>query len=202
MITPREKKFSHPNERERYFAFSLFFIFNLNCLLVNQTNIHPINDRLLSRTDKELLTGHSGSVFWLYGLSGSGKSTLAVEMEKSLHDRNIHSVILDGDNLRSGLNKDLGFSDEDRRENMRRVSEMAKVLSENGIISIVSMITPLREFRDLAKSVIGDTLFHEIFIKASFFRMPKKGCKGTLCKGSKGRGGCIYRKRIKFRRTD
>ena len=169
---------------------------------MNQINIHPINDRLLSRTDKQLLTGHSGSVFWLYGLSGSGKSTLALEMEKSLHDRNIHSVILDGDNLRSGLNKDLGFSDEDRRENIRRVSEMAKVLSENGIISIVSMITPLREFRDLAKSIIGDTFFHEIFIKASFSVCQKRDVKGTLCKGSKGQEWMHLPERIKFRRTD
>jgi adenylylsulfate kinase len=110
---------------------------------VKNKNIYPISDRLIAQTEKEKLLGSKGMVFWLYGLSGSGKSTMAVEMEKRLHEKGIHSVVLDGDNLRSGLNQDLSFSENDRRENIRRVSEVAKILSENGIIVFVSLITPL-----------------------------------------------------------
>lgn len=153
---------------------------------MNETNIHPINHRHISRTEKETLFGHLGSVFWLYGLSGSGKSTLALEIEKHLHDRGTHSVLLDGDNLRCGLNQDLGFSDQDRKENIRRVSEVAKILLENGVIVLVSLITPLREFRDLAKSIIGENNFHEIFINASFSACKKRDVKGIYAKADQG----------------
>jgi len=157
---------------------SIFFVKN--------TDLHPISDRLIPRDQKELLLGHKGMVFWLYGLSGSGKSTLAVEMEKELHQQGIHSVVLDGDNLRSGLNLDLGFSDEDRRENIRRVSEVAKLFSESGIIVLVSLITPLREFRKNAKSIIGEPHFHEVFVKASFKTCKERDVKGLYAKAEKG----------------
>lgn len=130
--------------------------------------------------------GHCSSVFWLYGLSGSGKSTLAVEMENRLHKKGRHAVVLDGDNLRLGLNKDLGFSDTDRKENIRRVSEVAKLLCENGVIALVSLITPRREFRTLAKSIIGDDFFHEIFIRASFKACQERDVKGLYAKAEKG----------------
>ena len=93
---------------------------------------------------------------------GIRKSTLAIELEKRLSDRKIHSIVLDGDNLRSTLNKDLGFSNEDREENLRRVSEVAKLLVENGMLVIVSFITPLEEFRKQAKEVIGPSDYFEI----------------------------------------
>jgi len=153
---------------------------------VKNSDLHPISDRLIPRDQKELLLGHKGLVFWLYGLSGSGKSTLAVEMEKRLHQQGIHSVVLDGDNLRSGLNSDLGFSDEDRRENIRRVSEVAKLFAENGIIVLVSLITPLREFRKNAKSIIGESHFQEVFIKASFKTCKERDVKGLYAKAEKG----------------
>ena len=153
---------------------------------MKNSDIHPISDRLIPRDQKELLLGHRGMVFWLYGLSGSGKSTLAVEMEKRLHQQGIHSVVLDGDNLRSGLNSDLGFSDEDRRENIRRVSEVAKLFAENGIIVLVSLITPLREFRKNAKSIIGELDFHEVFIKASFNTCKERDVKGLYAKAEEG----------------
>jgi len=153
---------------------------------VKNSDIHPISDRLIPRDQKELLLGHRGMVFWLYGLSGSGKSTLAVEMEKRLHQQGIHSVVLDGDNLRSGLNSDLGFSDEDRCENIRRVSEMAKLFAESGIIALVSLITPLREFRKNAKSIIGELDFHEVFIKASFNTCKERDVKGLYAKAEEG----------------
>ena len=153
---------------------------------MKNSDIHPISDRLIPRDQKELLLGHRCMVFWLYGLSGSGKSTLAVEMEKRLHQQGIHSVVLDGDNLRSGLNSDLGFSDEDRCENIRRVSEMAKLFAESGIIALVSLITPLREFRKNAKSIIGELDFHEVFIKASFNTCKERDVKGLYAKAEEG----------------
>jgi len=153
---------------------------------VKNSDIHPISDRLIPRDQKELLLGHRCMVFWLYGLSGSGKSTLAVEMEKRLHQQGIHSVVLDGDNLRSGLNSDLGFSAEDRCENIRRVSEMAKLFAESGIIALVSLITPLREFRKNAKSIIGELDFHEVFIKASFNTCKERDVKGLYAKAEEG----------------
>lgn len=149
-------------------------------------NIHPISDRLIAQTEKEKLLGSKGMVFWLYGLSGSGKSTMVVEMERRLHKKNIHSVVLDGDNLRSGLNQDLSFSEQDRRENIRRVSEVAKIFSENGIIVFVSLITPLREFRQSARTIIGDDYFQEVFVKASFNTCQKRDVKGLYAKASDG----------------
>jgi adenylylsulfate kinase len=153
---------------------------------VKNSDLHPISDRLIPRDQKELLLGHKGLVFWLYGLSGSGKSTLAVEMEKRLHQLGIHSVVLDGDNLRSGLNSDLGFSNEERCENIRRVSEVAKLFAESGIIVLVSLITPLREFRKNAKSIIGEPDFHEVFVKASFNICKERDVKGLYAKAEKG----------------
>ena len=108
---------------------------------------------------KRKLFGHMGSVFWLYGLSGSGKSTLAVEMESRLHAQGTHAVVLDGDNLRIGLNNDLGFSDQDRLENIRRVSEVAKLFLENGIIVIVSLITPSENFAPWQNRLLGRKTF-------------------------------------------
>ena len=103
----------------RFYFVSISSIL-LNSLLfpMNQENIHPINDLLLNREDKELVLNQKGNVFWLYGLSGSGKSTLAIQLERDLHRSGIHSLVLDGDNLRNSLNKDLGFSDNDREENI------------------------------------------------------------------------------------
>jgi len=155
-------------------------------VFVNKSDIHPIDDRLIPQGLKEKLLGHKGAVFWLYGLSGSGKSTLAIEMEHRLHQKSIHSVVLDGDNLRSGLNSDLGFSNQDRGENIRRVSEIAKLFSANGIITLVSLISPLREFRKKAKSIIGENHFHEVFIKASYSTCQKRDVKGLYAKAEKG----------------
>jgi adenylylsulfate kinase len=155
-------------------------------IFVNKSDIHPIDDRLIPQGQKEKLLGHKGAVFWLYGLSGSGKSTLAIEMEHRLHQQSIHSVVLDGDNLRSGLNSDLGFSNQDRGENIRRVSEIAKLFSANGIITLVSLISPLREFRKKAKSIIGENHFHEVFIKASYATCQKRDVKGLYAKAEKG----------------
>ena len=149
-------------------------------------NIHPVTARLLGRTEKEDMLGHKGGVFWFCGLSGSGKSTLAVELEKKLADQSIHSIVLDGDNLRSTLNKDLGFSEDDREENLRRVSEVAKLLVGNGEVVIVSFITPLNKFREQAKSIIGSADYFEVYIQASFEICQERDVKGLYAKASEG----------------
>ncbi len=150
-------------------------------------NIHPVTSRLLNRSEKEVALGHKGAVFWLFGLSGSGKSTLAVELEKKLASESIHSIVLDGDNLRSTLNKDLGFSEEDREENLRRVSEVAKLLVGNGVVVIVSFITPLNKFREQAKNIIGSADYFEVYVQASFEICRQRDVKGLYEKASEGK---------------
>ena len=150
-------------------------------------NIHPVTSRLVKRSEKEGVLGHKGAAFWLCGLSGSGKSTLAVELEKKLTSESIHSIVLDGDNLRSTLNKDLGFSEEDREENLRRVSEVAKLLVGNGSVVIVSFITPLEKFREQAKNTIGPTDYFEIYVHASFEVCRQRDVKGLYAKASEGK---------------
>ncbi len=150
------------------------------------TNVHPVADKLLPRNDKELLLRQSGRVFWLYGLSGSGKSTLAIGLERGLHENGLFTAVLDGDNLRSGLNKDLGFSDEDREENLRRVAEVAKLFAESGLVTIVSFITPRQEFRETARAIIGEDDFRDVYVKASYSICEERDVKGLYAKARAG----------------
>ena len=151
-----------------------------------ENNIHPISNSLLKSKDKETLLGQKGNVFWMYGLSGSGKSTLAIQVERDLHKSNIHSIILDGDNLRSTLNKDLGFTDADREENLRRACEVARMLAVNGLVVIASFITPRRKFRESAREIIGEEFFNEVFVKASYQKCQERDIKGLYAKAEKG----------------
>jgi len=116
-----------------------------------ENNIHPEFSKQLKREDKETLLNQKGTVVWLIGLSGSGKSTIANAMEKKLHDEGKFVTMLDGDNLRSGINAGLGFTDEDREENIRRASEIAKLFLNNGAIVLVSLITPQENFETCQK---------------------------------------------------
>jgi adenylylsulfate kinase len=152
------------------------------------TNIHPETRRFLDRGAKEELLRQKGIVLWLYGLSGSGKSTIANEAERTLHGEGRMTVILDGDNLRTGLNGNLGFSDDDRTENVRRVAETAKLLAGQGIIVFVSVITPLRRHRAAAKEIIGPD-FHEIYVKADFDTCAERDPKGLYAKAKEGKIG-------------
>jgi adenylylsulfate kinase len=152
------------------------------------TNIHPETRRFLDRAAKEDLLRQKGVVLWLYGLSGSGKSTIANEVERVLHGEGRMTVILDGDNLRTGLNSNLGFSDEDRTENVRRVAETAKLLVGQGIIVLVSVITPLRRHRAAAREIIGPD-FHEIYVKADFDTCAERDPKGLYAKAKEGKIG-------------
>ena len=152
-----------------------------------ERNIHPETGRFLGREDKERLLGQRGVVVWLYGLSGSGKSTIANRVERVLHAEGRFTAILDGDNLRTGLNSNLGFSDDDRAENVRRVAETAKLLAGFGVIVIVSVITPRRELRELAGRIVGGD-FLEVYVKADFETCARRDPKGLY---AKARGGTI-----------
>jgi adenylylsulfate kinase len=148
-------------------------------------NIHPEFHRFLNRHDKETLLGQRGIVIWMCGLSGSGKSTIANAAERVLHQQGRFTTILDGDNLRTGLNSDLGFTDQDRLENIRRFSEVAKIFVSQGIITFVSAITPRGELRDLARGLIGEDLF-EVYVKASYEACEKRDVKGLYAKAARG----------------
>ena len=148
-------------------------------------NIHPEFHRFLHRQDKENLLGQRGLVVWLCGLSGSGKSTIANAAERVLHQQGRFTTILDGDNLRTGLNSNLGFSDQDRLENIRRISEVAKIFVSQGIITFVSAITPRGELRDLARGILGKDVF-EVYVKASYEACEKRDVKGLYAKAARG----------------
>ena len=148
-------------------------------------NIHPDFERFVSREKKEALLEQKGTVLWLYGMSGSGKSTIATAVERRLIDKGRFVVVLDGDNLRSGLNADLGFSDEARNENVRRTAEVAKLFAQQGVIVLVSVITPLRKFRQVARDIIGKD-FREIYIKADFETCAERDPKGLYAKVADG----------------
>lgn len=148
-------------------------------------NIHPFN-QLLPRESKEALLHQRGKVLWFTGLSGSGKSTIAKGLEEKLHSDGFFSVVLDGDNVRTGINNNLGFSDEDRKENIRRIAEVAKLFVSNGVITICSFVSPTEEIRNLAKSIIGQNDFFEIFVNTPIEECEKRDVKGLYAKARKG----------------
>jgi adenylylsulfate kinase len=149
-------------------------------------DIHPVFDRLLQRSDKEALLGQRGLVVWLYGLSGSGKSTLAAALERELHAAGRLTRVLDGDNLRTGLNRDLGFSDADRAENIRRTAEVARLFADSGVIVIASFICPTRALRQLAREIIGAADFLEVYVHASYTACARRDPKGLYAKAGAG----------------
>jgi len=150
------------------------------------SNLHPIADRLLTRADREAALGQKGQVVWLCGLSGSGKSTLAIALEKRLHQLGRHVYVLDGDNVRSGLNKGLGFSDEDRLENIRRIAEVSKLFADAGLVAVNSFITPKEDLRQMAREIVGSETLIEVYVKASFETCMKRDVKGLYAKAEKG----------------
>ncbi|HEY0946392.1 MAG TPA: adenylyl-sulfate kinase [Opitutaceae bacterium] len=152
-------------------------------------NLHPIHDRMLSRTEKEARFGHRARVLWLYGLSGSGKSTLAVALERRLAAEGIATALLDGDNVRSGLNRGLGFGDADREENLRRVAEVAKLFVQAGVVTLCSFITPQRAHRALVRDIIGADDFLDVYVAASFATCAQRDPKGLYAKAAAGKVG-------------
>jgi len=149
------------------------------------TNIHQIK-RKITREDKEKLLNQRAKVIWLTGLSGSGKSTLGIKLEEELHKRGFLTVLLDGDNVRAGLNRNLGFGLEDRLENIRRVAEISKLFLNTGIITINCFITPTKAMRDLAKDIIGREDYIEIYVNAPIEVCEKRDIKGLYKKARQG----------------
>jgi len=150
------------------------------------TNIHPTFKHLLQRSDKEYLLQQKALCIWMSGLSGSGKSTIAQGLERKLHQHGILTAMLDGDNVRTGINNNLGFTEEDRTENIRRIAEINKLFLQNGIVTINSFVSPTKDIRDLAKQIIGEDDFYEVYINASFEECAKRDVKGLYKKALNG----------------
>lgn len=148
-------------------------------------NIYP-QDYKINRSDRELLHKHQAKVIWLSGLSGSGKSTLANSLEVELHRKGFRTYVLDGDNLRLGLNLDLKFSDEDRKENLRRIAEVAKLFLDAGIIVIAAFITPFEEDRIKIKEIIGAENFLHVFVDSPLEVCESRDVKGLYAKARAG----------------
>lgn len=142
---------------------------------------------MLPRALREEQLGQRGHVFWLYGLSGSGKSTMAIALERQLHEQGIHCQLLDGDNIRSGLNADLGFTDDDRKENIRRIAEVAKLFANAGIVTLTAFICPKEELRAMAREVVGEEDFTDIYVKASYETCQARDPKGLYQKVNAGK---------------
>lgn len=140
----------------------------------------------VTRADRERLGRHKGCTIWMTGLSGSGKSTLAVALEKVLLDRGVRSFVLDGDNVRHGLNKDLGFSPEDRNENIRRIGEVAKLFTEAGLINVTAFISPYRADRDQVRKIMAQGDFIEVFVNCPVSVCEQRDPKGLYKKARAG----------------
>lgn len=149
-------------------------------------NIHPIHDRIVQRAEREAANGHRAGVIWLTGLSGSGKSTIAAAVERQLFEAGHFVVLLDGDNVRTGLCGDLGFSLEDRQENIRRIAEAAKLFVEAGAQVLCSFVSPTRAIRALAQDIVGPDDFLEVFVNTPLAVCEARDVKGLYAKARAG----------------
>jgi adenylylsulfate kinase len=150
------------------------------------SDIHPIYTQMLSRAEREKKLRQRAKVVWLYGLSGSGKSTLATALENRLFAEGFVTTHLDGDNVRDGLNRGLGFSDADREENIRRVAEVSKLFVQSGVICLNSFITPRESLRQLARGIVGEADLLEIYVECSFETCRKRDVKGLYKRAHEG----------------
>ncbi len=148
-------------------------------------NIHPIHDKILDRSAKEKLLGQKGLCLWFTGLSGSGKSTVAAALERELHKKGVLTMILDGDNVRSGINNNLGFSEEDRKENIRRIAELNKLFLSCGMVVINCFVSPTKEIRSQAAQIIGED-FNEVYVNAPLEICEQRDVKGLYKKARAG----------------
>ena len=150
------------------------------------TSIYPIFDKMMSRKDKESLLHLRGIMIWMTGLSGSGKSTVAIGVERELHKRGILCRILDGDNIRTGINSNLGFSEEDRRENIRRIAEIGKLFVDTGIVTIACFVSPTNDLRQMAREIIGEEDFREVYIATPLDECERRDVKGLYARARRG----------------
>ena len=149
-------------------------------------NIYPIFDKMLTRNDKESLLGQRGMMIWFTGLSGSGKSTIAIALERELQQRGLLCRILDGDNIRSGINDNLGFSPEDRVENIRRIAEVGRLFVDTGIITLAAFISPTNDLRRMAARIIGEDDFMEVYVSTPLEECERRDVKGLYAKARRG----------------
>ena len=149
-------------------------------------HVYPIFDKMLPRSAKEQFLGQKGLMVWFTGLSGSGESTLAVALERELHRRGLLCRILDGDNIRSGINNNLGFSAADREENIRRIAEVGKLFVDTGVITLAAFISPNEKMRQMAASIIGKDDFLEVYVNTPLEACEKRDVKGLYAKARKG----------------
>ena len=145
-------------------------------------NLFPVFQKMLSRESKEHMLKQHGVVIWMTGLSGSGKSTIGKELEKKLFSEGVLTTLLDGDNVRTGINNNLGFSLEDREENIRRIAETAKLFIESGIVTICCFVSPLKSIRAQARQIIGENDFFEVFINTPLEVCEQRDVKGLYQK--------------------
>lgn len=153
---------------------------------MTENNIYPIFDRMLSRQDKEELLKQHSVMIWFTGLSGSGKSTIAIALERELHKRGLLCRILDGDNIRSGINNNLGFTEADRIENIRRIAEVSKLFVDTGIITIAAFISPSNVIREMAANIIGKDDFLEVYVSTPIEECERRDVKGLYAKARRG----------------
>lgn len=149
-------------------------------------NIYPIYDRMMTREEREQLLGQRGMMIWFTGLSGSGKSTIALGVERELHKRGILCRILDGDNIRAGINSNLGFSAEDRRENIRRIAEIGKLFVDTGVVTLACFVSPTEEIREMARGIVGAEDFKEIYVSTPLEECERRDVKGLYARARRG----------------
>ncbi len=153
---------------------------------MSASNIHPIFERMESRHDKEQQLRQRGITVWFTGLSGSGKSTIAIALERRLTERGLFCRILDGDNIRFGINRDLGFSEADRTENIRRIAEVSKLFTQTGIITLAAFVSPTNALRAMARDIIGAEDFAEIYVATPLEECERRDVKGLYQKARRG----------------
>lgn len=149
-------------------------------------NIYPIFEKMLQRKDREALLKQKGIMIWFTGLSGSGKSTLAIALEGELYKQGILCRILDGDNIRSGINNNLGFSEADRTENIRRIAEVSKLFVDCGIVTIAAFISPTHAIRRMASEIIGEDDFLEVYVSTPIEECERRDVKGLYAMARRG----------------
>lgn len=150
-------------------------------------NIHTTFDQIMGREDKERLLKQRSAVIWFTGLSGAGKTTVAQHLERELYKRGFLTQILDGDNIRSGINNNLTFTEADRLENIRRIAEVSKLLIHSGVITLNSFISPTEEIRQMAKDIIGEENFIEVFVNTPIEVCEERDIKGLYKKAREGK---------------
>lgn len=154
--------------------------------MTNPNNIHPVFDSIMGRKYKEMLLNQHSKVIWFTGLSGAGKTTIAQNLERVLYDKGYLTQILDGDNIRSGINNNLTFTEADRLENIRRIAEVSKLLVDSGVITLNSFISPTNEIREMAKQIIGPENFVEVFVNTPIEICEQRDVKGLYERARRG----------------